>query len=451
MTTEGSSGVQRESIVRTALLCVAAATTIALLVLIWIGTYSRLVADDFCTGADVMQHGIAGAVWHWYRTWSGRFSYHIVTAIAGAAGPLSARILPGLTILGLAGSTIFAAKRVTRARWLAAVALGLVLTWSILGCAPDIFQVLFWASGVTTYSIPLILIAVWIGIALRADGARVPMSAHALLFLAAGFSETVTAVLAAAVALALASWPERRRALAGGLVAAIAGAILMLAAPGNADRASRFERPEAAGPSMVGLDATEFLQVEALIAGMSMLLVFSVAASAGSRDVATAPLRGRAIAATVVAVFWGIAVPLLMARVVMAIPAPLRSLEPTHALLAGTFAMAGWQVGRRWSRASSVAAVAMLLLVIPLLRDLRELTSMAGGVAVFAREWDAMDESLRTRTAEPAVVVPAPARVGRLDFVNPSPAHWANRCMARYYGIGQIAGESGPARQGTTP
>lgn len=35
--------------------------------------------------------------------------------------------------------------------------------------------------------------------------------------------------------------------------------------------------------------------------------------------------------------------------------------------------------------------------------------------------------------------------------VNPSPAHWVNRCMARYYGIGRIAGESGPARRGTSP
>lgn len=450
MTTDGPGSVPRDSIVRTALLCAAVATCVALLVLIWIGTYSRLIADDFCTSADVVQRGTAAAVAHWYRTWSGRFAYHILAAIAGASA-LAARILPGLTIIGLAGSTIFAAKRVTRAPWLTAIALGLALTWSILGCAPDIFQVVFWASGTITYSIPLILIAAWIGLTLRSGGAHFFPGSHALLFFAAGFSETMTSVLAGAVGLAFVSWPERRRALAGGLAAVIAGAILMVAAPGNAGRASRFAHPEGSGASMVGLDASEFVQVEALIAGLSMLLVFSVAAAgASSGGAAPAPVRRGVVAAAVIAVLWGVAVPLLMARTIMAVPAPLRSLEPTHALLAGTFALAGWQVGRRWPKGAPVAAVAVVLLVIPLLRDLRELTSMADGAAVFAREWDAMDESLQAKRGGPAVVVHAPAKVGRLDFVNPSSKHWANRCLARYYGIGQIAGDEGPAGAATS-
>ncbi len=119
---------------------------------------------------------------------------------------------------------------------------------------------------------------------------------------------------AAAVGLALASWPERRRALTGGLVALIAGGILMIAGPGNADRASRFERPAGTGASMVGLDATEFLQAEALIAFMSLLLVFSVAAGAAPHETATTPLRRAAIAAAVIAVLWSVVVPLVVAR-----------------------------------------------------------------------------------------------------------------------------------------
>jgi hypothetical protein len=63
----------------------------------WIpGTYSRFMADDFCSAATAQSLGIVrGAAW-WYVNWSGRFSANILDSVFGYLGP---RITPAATLI----------------------------------------------------------------------------------------------------------------------------------------------------------------------------------------------------------------------------------------------------------------------------------------------------------------------------------------------------------------
>lgn len=411
-----------------ALLASAIASSAGLVILAWTGSFARLVADDFCTASYVRRMGIWGYVAHQYQSWSGRFSFHFFTAVVAAGGVTLIRILPALIVIALTGSIMFAARR-------APLAVPLVIAWVVAGASPSQFQSFFWAAGSVTYTLPLVLVALWIGFAISVPQRR---AIHLLLFLAAGFAETLTALLLATLAIGAVAWREKRSAFIGGFVAALAGAIVMVAAPGNFVRAREFEATRAAGRSarFVAQDLAQFSAVETAIAGAGLLQLAAVAASA-------APKRERVDKRVVTAVVAGVVVcliaPFAIGRAAMGIPVPLRALQPTHAALVLAAALGGW--GARLSdRGRFAAAIIALLLLGFTAIDIRNTTQMTTSAAGFAREWDAMDEGLRASRGARAMVVRAPRTLAGLHFVEASPGFWTNQCMADYYGIGAIRG-----------
>ncbi len=80
----------------------------------YLGTFSRYLADDFCTAQTLRRFGFAASQSYWYTSWSGRFSSTFVISLTQSVGP---RLTPWLTSLAI---LLWLAAGVTLARrWVA--------------------------------------------------------------------------------------------------------------------------------------------------------------------------------------------------------------------------------------------------------------------------------------------------------------------------------------------
>ncbi|HEX2981518.1 MAG TPA: DUF6056 family protein, partial [Anaerolineaceae bacterium] len=233
---------------------VLGALLLSLVVLLAGSVYTRYHADDFCTAGMLRSSGWLGAQVYWYTQWSGRFAFYAVVSLAEAAGVWLAPVLPVLTgLIWLAGLAWMAAGLFT---WLR-VRAGRTLAWFMaavvlfvtLFTLPNLFQSMFWQTGLITYVFPLVLLTYWAALFLHwqtresAGSQAFRWLGLALLaFIAGGFSETSVAVqvvfftLGLAATLAFVKGPRRASAFGYwglALAASLAAMAAIFFAPGN--------------------------------------------------------------------------------------------------------------------------------------------------------------------------------------------------------------------------
>jgi hypothetical protein len=63
------------------------------------GSFTRYLADDYCYAADVHARGFLAAQAFWYRTWAGRFTFHLAESALTLLGPAIAPLLPMLALV----------------------------------------------------------------------------------------------------------------------------------------------------------------------------------------------------------------------------------------------------------------------------------------------------------------------------------------------------------------
>lgn len=223
---------------------------VALVAYEYAGLFVRYVADDYCYAASLEQFGWAGAQGHWYGTWSGRFAgTALETSAQQLFGPFSASLLAVLLMASLFLATWLALREVVKIDQRLALPLAAVGVYSVARTAPDVYQSVFWLSGATAYMPSIILMAlalVAIARAARRGRPSLWLSVAAVLgFVSAGFAETAAALQVTGLGLLVAftllpdGW-SRLRSLRLGLLFAfagsLAGAVVEIAAPGNAVR-----------------------------------------------------------------------------------------------------------------------------------------------------------------------------------------------------------------------
>src|SRR5512146_741159 len=140
----------------------AIASTAVLVMHGYLGTYSRFMADDYCSAAESVRLGILRAAWFWYRTWTGRYSANVLDALFGALGPGVTPFVTALVLLAwllalFAAIVLFLAARGQRQQSLISFSLAASILLLTLTLTPDVPQALYWGQGMRSVVPPLLV------------------------------------------------------------------------------------------------------------------------------------------------------------------------------------------------------------------------------------------------------------------------------------------------------
>ncbi len=481
------------------------AFSIALLAHAYIGSFSRMFADDYSFTASLQERGFWGFQKDCFETQNGRFSAALAMTVAYRFHGKLIPWLPLLTIVvwltSLTWSTV-QLQHIARqpASFFAALLLSEMILVATLALMPMAFQSLYWTSAMLNYVPPLVLLPLYAG--LVCEGIRAPTPGRraawfvmgcVTAFFAAGFSETaftlqITLLLLAVVIVAVCFTRSPKRTtisfLVGGLIASALSAAVRLAAPGNSARLAT-EALGSAGAPAHSLRAlvTCSLQFgfesfcQSIVTSRSMALVavllpaimaFHLADRRGGKSVETPGLNELAK--------WIVVIPLLAFVLVVSCyvptgyvatyihagfqPPPRVSIAPQFAFFACACvwgSLLGVTMRRsltsQKSRMTTVFRWASIVMMIPIsvvpLNAACHTLQIAPTMRQFAREWDAMDETLRAarERGQTHVEVPLLPHTGRyqgsvflysVHVIDFNPTNWVNQCAARYYGLESI-------------
>ncbi|HEX5601471.1 MAG TPA: DUF6056 family protein, partial [Pyrinomonadaceae bacterium] len=231
-----------------------------LVIHVYLGSYSRFIADDFCSSAVARSQGIFSGSLYWYINWNGRFSANFLDSLFGYIGPAATPFATGLVLTAWLVVLAIAVGQIKREaqRWIIAA----MVLFAVLYVIPQVGQSLYWGQGMRSVVPPLILGTAYVAsIAKRSKstdraGLLLLITASLLTFIAVGFAETYFAVQTTAIVFALVIpavfkiyAPKNTRnyflLLIAGLAGSLAGGLLMFVAPGNKFRQNPFPPPPA--------------------------------------------------------------------------------------------------------------------------------------------------------------------------------------------------------------
>jgi len=447
-----------------------------------VGWSSRYMADDYCTAGTLRVLGFWPSQAFWYSTWSGRYSYTFVVSLVQALGVGVARILPGLSIAGwvcmLALCLYLLGRRIGTPMWtIGAVVAGTGVVFVVLDGTPNVYQSVYWLTGMITYVLPLILLAAlsaWL--LLRGDRGSAAVSPVACLavglasLIIGGFSETTgvlqVSILAVALAVVLAvGGPHRSIALAllgSALLGASLALLLMVFAPGTQIRRDLVSEPVTLKQLATRLiqDGRIFLARTArkVPAGLGLAVILPAALALGWQGVESSAAgfpqgqRRRLLAAIVL-------LPPLVGGLMLATMAPYefavadypdaRLLVTSLFVLVAGLSMWGFLLGTavarfapRHTRPAGMAlgVAAVFLALAAAIPGTQRVGLRLPDVQSFAAGWEARDQALRMAAArgiEQTAAASLP-HMGGLAEIGYDPDEWVNRCVAQTYGLKRV-------------
>lgn len=453
---------------------------------IYLGSYSRFIADDFCSAAVARSQGIVRGTLYWYINWNGRFSANFLDSLFGYLGPAVTPLATGLVVtvwfvvLAIAVAQLLPPVESRGAQLLQSCIIAAMVLFATLHVLPLVGQSLYWGQGMRSVVPPLILGAAYVALIakrsqLRAGGKLWLITAGLLTFVAVGFAETYFAVQTAAIVFALVfSTASKRYApansknyfmlLIAGLAGSLAGGLLMFVAPGNRFRQSAFPPPPGP-PELLSISLRgmrEFFDVIVLARGKWSIwagivlcgFIFGLQVFQ-SRKRFSAPARGHVLTL--------VALPVVTFILVLACWAPMAwgtsltlayrtFIIPAHVLVCLLTCWA-YTAGRMChnvymlfaSRAPAVATalpfVGLLSFGVLALGITREMWQLRPLFAGYARRWDEREQTIQQAKLQglPYAVVLRQHNWAALDEIAVDPKiTWLTKCVQDYYGIGVI-------------
>lgn len=440
-----------------------------------LGTYSRFMADDYCSASQALQRGTLRAAWYWYRNWTGRYSANLLDAIFGKLGPgftpaVTAIVLfLWLALLAATISLLISQLNSEHSSPLLAISMAAAVLFLTLAIAPNVPQALYWGQGMRSIVPPLMLMTLYIGLYLwlwrRSWPARLPWlwlaTGFILTYGAGGFSETYTALQLAALVLTIAAVliSSRRGAqrpfmlfLYAGLLGAALSLITVAISPGNAARAAFYPPPPDLFP-LLGISLNSFGFFLADVFGSGLRLLSLVAALGLGLWVGAAfdfhiP-DGRAV----------LLILLLGLGLCFTCFPPaaygLSDAPPDRTLLIPAFlliltavvfgvALGGW-LAPRWTGAVVWLRAMLALLVLAAAISLSHLSALRPEYAAYANAWGKFNAEMvgfRQDGILSASITTAEMNANNwagLNVLGDNPKFWVNECVSDYYGVRVIS------------
>ena len=456
----------------------------------YLGTFSRYLADDFCTASSLRRLGFAASQAYWYETWSGRFSFTFVVSLAQAVGPSLTPWLPSLALLAWLAAWLYFGRRVLgdslRMGWPVWIPIGAVHAFATLHGAPSVYQSLYWQTGMTTYVLPMVLAIAYVGwmwpyatsgAETTKPGFRMKPGfgfgfvSFGVAFLLGGFSETYVALQTTALGmgllLSLAFIEKEDRAKAAtligfGLMGSILAGLVLALAPGTQVR-SGLMPPHPALAELVRATLKDgYLFLARTVKGSPAAIALAVGLPCSFvliRDLAAAAtgsigkeLRRRTV---IVLILLPVLIPILMLSTIAPYEYAISSYPDARVLVSTMFVLAGGLVvwgaalgrllagipvlqSRRGSLAAiGLAAIATLGLALASIQTASSTLDSAPVARSYAQTWDKRDADLRriAPAGEEPVATPSLRHMGGLAEIGRDPEEWINRCVAGTYGL----------------
>ncbi len=448
------------------------------------GFNARMLADDYCFSADALIRGLPGAMDYYYYNWQGIFSATAAQGIVGILGGWVNPLLPALLIVVWWLGLVYVFWQLCgllnfRQVGLSAVALSTVVLYAILEGTPNVYQSIYWTSGSMTYGLPITLFTFWCGILLQISRTQlstvkavvVGIVAGVTGGLLAGFSPIFAAFALQVVVFALiAVWvrkAEQKWALTTllglALIGMLVGAVIIIAAPGNAVRQALFEKP-AGLLALLGVNLTgtaAFISIDlstfSLVPHLVLLVVGGWLVSSGFAETSTAYNRIKrnsrkwmwGVVALALVLMFGIFIP--TSYNISGFP-PGRALLIPHVVMVAVVLTWGAIFGISLKKSISVNWISRFMMVImvtlmvvgPLRATLKSL-EISPNLQTFAAEWDARDASLRAAAANGNMTISVPKfSIDLANYVNVGEAEGSEfgNCLNRYYDLEHVTIES---------
>jgi hypothetical protein len=446
-----------------------------------IGSFNRMLGDDYCTTYVAQRLGLLRSMWYWYRSWHGRFSANAADWLLSLAG---SEAFPFYTLVFLVFWLAFAVIAVKRALDdrgyksfppLAALLLAVFLVFTTLSLTPDLSESLFWWNGVRSYLSPLVFIVLYFAAYSHIVSSSWTMLQNriwlffsfGLAFFMGGFSETFTPVLVLLfVVLIGAQWlaPNSSRKatstlfLSAGFFGAVLSLLVMVLAPGNLIRRAFFPAPPDLF-TILRIGVSSYLTFLSGILGSSASLTALLGTALGSiwlgmratKHSGVAPAQGWRIFAVLAAGLLLAFACFPTAVYATSEPPPERTLIiPAFILvlcvLITGFIFGEWLANRVSPRSfawtfTSFAVTACSLMIFSAWNGIQRLDAMRVEHISFAQSWDQVDARIKEakRSGLRQVNIPAMKNWAGLEYPTDNPRYWPNVCYSKYYDINVLS------------
>lgn len=449
-----------------------------LIVYAYLGTFSRYRADDYCeTSRLLSSNNFLQASVIRYLEWTGRYSTLLFVQVSEWFGKSGMVYMVAFVLLiwliGLTWmmSEIGEASGLRWSGWLSFVLAALVIFFSLYRM-PNLYQILFWRSGLVSYLAPLVLLAYLAAFILYQ--LRLPFSRSRLMwssflvfsgvFITGGASETIDALQISILLLSLLAiylWKRNIRKealllLGTGLVGAILSMLIMSLSPGNLVRmrASTIPMPDWFSLGIETLTyAIQFIldtfKVSPLPAILSFFIPFLLFYDLRNRFLQASPQLATKLRWLVFLIPLGV----LMAIAVSFAPSAYAQSYPSARvrfpalflltlMLIAEGGLSGYLLSQVKSPSSSIRFRGLVfgILMLTFLYPVRAAVKHYSQVPEYrarAAAWDARDEYIRQAVAEGAtdLVVVQLDTIGGVQEYKDRETFWVNRCAAEFYGL----------------
>lgn len=437
----------------------------------YLGSYTRFIADDYCSAYLGQRFGLLRYIWFWYLNWGGRFSAIAADMLLAWSQPQGIGFVTAATLtawsigLTLAIFNLLPDNKQSHSRWRVSIALALIVLFVTLLLTPNVPQSFYWYSAFRTHSLPLVIFSLYMAAYayFRSLAFSKPttwawiIGSFGFALLNAGFSEAFTVMQI----LCLAIWAgvEWKTAPTGStqknakfLLAALAGAALtilvMLSAPGNANRQQAFYQPSGlleilsiAITGYLALWQSFFLSPEKPIGLLGAIL--SVFAAGTQTHTQNKP----AIAKISVIVLLGWLLPLasfLPAAYGIGDALPERAQPIPIFFITAALLTAAFQTGVRHANTAPKALTAALgtaLLVISASLTLYQMNQSRHLFIEYAERMDRVEQDILAAKKDEREVIHIPRLNNWAGTFDPTdnPHFFSTACISLYYGI-QVIG-----------
>jgi len=450
----------------------------------YLGSYARLIADDFCSFYFARRLNILRFIWYWYLNWGGRYTAFSVDSLVENIGVEGLPYYPASVLIIwviIASFTFYAllqAELGKRPGILLALAMGTTAVFVLLSISPTPQDTLYWWNGMRSY-LPALIVATfhigflyWARENLKSRNAILlgSLASFAIALVNAGGNEAFSVILvlffAGFTTLALLTRKLRFNdpffsILSAAMLGNILGFLIVLASPGAEIRQAFFPPPPSI-PRTLELAAGGYLEFWVNLVSSPQRITALIAMVFASIWIGTTSdhkrSNGYLILLSIVSGVLLSFISLLPAVYATSDVPPPRLLILSSFIIVASFFYASLMTGKLISRnviASTplksglvwcvgISIVSSSLMNAKILYDSRDI------YISFARRWDQADAQIMQAklNGDESVTIPAMnVWTGPGGDPTDNPRYWVTACYSLYYDFPVF----GPSLNSATP